>query len=338
MKKVIQKIIRFFILSLITLSMSLGSSNQARAQQMIDSSQIYIHSEKVSFKSQFIQKAAAIFGAKNIIENKIRKNNVDQKPAKLSKSIKKNLDVTETTKKRRQTWTLKPRNKASEKVILYLHGGAYYWNISKYNWSFAETLMKETNATIVMPDYPLAPDATCDQVYEFVGEIYEELIARHSPENIILMGESAGGGLALGYSMFLREEKKHQPSQLILLAPWLDVSMSNPGILAVDEKDKILGIKGLQMAGIGYAGQTKLDNYKVSPIYGDLADLPQLSIFVGTHDLLLADARKLKENAETSGVSINYFEYPKMFHVWILLNKLKEAQVATAQIISLIND
>ena len=152
------------------------------------------------------------------------------------------------------------------------------------------------------------------------------------------MGESAGGGLALGFSMFLRNENKNQPSQLILLAPWLDVSMNNPDILAVDKKDKILGIKGLQMAGIGYAGQTKLDNYKVSPIYGGLADLPQISIFVGTHDLLLADARKLKENADKSGVSINYFEYPKMFHVWILLNKLKEAQVATSQIISLIND
>ena len=219
-----------------------------------------------------------------------------------------------------------------------MHGGAYYWNISKYNWSFAEKLIQETNATVVMPDYPLAPAANCDQVYEFVAEIYEELITRHHPENIILMGESAGGGLALGFSMFLRNENKNQPSQLILLAPWLDVSMNNPDILAVDKKDKILGIKGLQRAGIGYAGQTKLDNYKVSPIYGGLADLPQISIFVGTHDLLLADARKLKENADKSGVSINYLEYPKMFHVWILLNKLKEAQVATSQIISLIND
>lgn len=269
---------------------------------------------------------------------KIRKNKVNQKPAKIPKSIQKNFDIIEASKKGRSIWTLKPKENVSEKVILYLHGGAYYWNISKYNWSFSETIINKTNATIVMPDYPLAPDATCDQVYEFVGEIYNELITKYSPENIILMGESAGGGLALGFAMALEEEDKPQPKQLILLAPWLDVSMSNPDILTVDEKDKILGIKGLQLAGVGYAGQLKLDNYKVSPIYGNLTGLPKLSIFVGTHDILIADAKKLKNKAEKSNFSLNYFEYPKMFHVWILSQKLKEAEFAISQITSLINN
>ena len=327
-----------FTLSLIVLSISISFSSTVNGQQMTDSSKTYIHSEKVSFKSQFIQKMAGLFGVKKIIEKKIRKSKVDQGPAKISKSIQKNLDIIETSKKGRQIWTLKPKENVSEKVILYLHGGAYYWNISKYNWSFAETIINNTNATIVLPDYPLAPSTTCNLVYEYVGEIYNELIEKYGPENIILMGESAGGGLALGFAMSLQEENKPQPEQLILLAPWLDVSMSNPDILAVDKKDKILGIKGLQLAGKGYAGQLESDNYKVSPIHGDLVGLPKLSIFVGTHDILIADARKLKDKAKKSDFSINYFEYPKMFHVWILLQKLKEAQFAISQITSLINE
>lgn len=150
------------------------------------------------------------------------------------------------------------------------------------------------------------------------------------------MGESAGGGLALGYAMSLRDEKKLQPNQLILLAPWLDVTMSNPDILEIDKNDKILGIKGLQMAGKSYAGQLETDNYKVSPIYGELSDLPKISIFVGTHDLFVADSRKLKNKAISLDIPMNFFEYPKMFHVWILANKLKEAKFAMDQIKSLV--
>lgn len=329
---------RNLTLSLIILSINISFSLVVNAQQMTDSSKTYIHSEKVSFKSQFFQKMAGLFGVKKIIEKKIRKNKLDQGPAKVSKSVQKNFNIVETSKKGRQIWTVKPTEKVSEKVILYLHGGAYYWNISKYNWSFAETIINNTNATIVMPDYPLAPIATCDQVYSYLSDLYSELVVKHGSENIILMGESAGGGLALGFAMSLQEENKPQPEQVILLAPWLDVTMSNPDIITVDKKDKILGIKGLQLAGKGYAGENEMSNYKVSPINGDLTNLTKISLFVGTHDLFVADSRKLRDNARSLGVTMKYYEYPKMFHVWILVNKLKEAKEARKQIISLILD
>lgn len=328
---------RNFTLSLIILSITISFSTLANGQQMTDSSITYIHAEKVSFKSQFFQKMAGLFGVKKIIEKNIRKDKFDQEPAKISKSLRKHFDVVENSKKGRQIWTVKPKEKVSEKVILYLHGGAYYGNISKYSWQFAETLINNTNATFVMPDYPLAPAATCDEVYTYISAIYSELVEKHGAENIILMGDSAGGGLALGFAMFLQEGKKPQPEQLILLAPWLDVTMSNPDILAIDQNDKILGIKGLQLAGEGYAGQLELDDYKVSPIHGDLTGLPKISIFVGTHDILCADARKFKSKAQASNLALNYFEYPKMFHIWILLQNLKEAESAIAQITSLIN-
>lgn len=306
------------------------------AQQIMDSTQLYTHNQKASFKSQFFQKVASVFGVKKIIEKTVTKNKYNQDVAPIPKSLRKKFDITHTTIKERSVWTIKPQKDASEKVILYLHGGVYYANISKYNWAFTEELLEKTAATVIVPDYPLAPDAKCDEVYNYLDLLYEDLIIKYPPKNMIFMGESAGGGLALGYAMSLRDEKKPQPNQLILLAPWLDVTMSNPDILEIDENDKILGIKGLQMAGKSYAGQLETDNYKVSPIYGELSDLPKISIFVGTHDLFVADSRKLKNKAISLDIPINYYEYPKMFHVWILANKLKEAKFAMDQIKSLV--
>ena len=256
------------------------------AQQKIDLSTNYIHSEKASFKSKFFQKAAAIFNAKKLIEKKIITKKYNQNVAPIPKSLQNNFKTTVDTIKGRKFWTLKPKQNGSEKIILYLHGGAYYWNISKHNWTFAERLLEKTNATLVIPDYPLAPHSTFEEAYEYLDELYEALISKHSPENIIIMGESAGGGLALGYTMLLRNNKRPQPNQLILMAPWLDVTMSNPEILKVDKKDKILGIKGLQLAGKGYAGVNEMSNYKVSPINGNLTNLIKISLFVGTLSLI----------------------------------------------------
>jgi acetyl esterase/lipase len=304
------------------------------AQQ--EKSSVYIHKESPSFKSQLFQKISSIFGAKKLIEKNILKNKINQKPAPIPKSIQNNYTVEELIVESRKVWILSPKKKHSKKAVLYLHGGAYYWGISKYNWSFAEELLKQTNTTLIIPDYPLAPNSTCENVYEFMEALYNELTLKYSSSSISIIGESAGGGLSLGFSMFLRDKNKPQPKQLILLAPWLDVTMSNPDILTIDKKDKILGIEGLKLAGKGYAGNLESTNYMVSPINGSLKELPQISLFIGTHDLFLADSRKLKEQANMEKVSLKYFEYPKMFHVWILLKNLKEATHAQQQITTLL--
>jgi len=120
------------------------------------------------------------------------------------KSLLKNYDVKESIVNNRKFWTIKPKNNASDKVILYLHGGAYVGTIKKYHWNFAEELLLKTNATIVLPDYPLAPGSSCENAIEFVGQVYQELLKKHSSGNIVLIGDSSGGGLALGFAMHLR--------------------------------------------------------------------------------------------------------------------------------------
>lgn len=318
----------------------MSSSSAAHAQHMTDTPTTYIHSEKASFTSKMIQNMSSLFGVKKggDILKKVNQSTSTEEPTPAPKFMHKKYDIKESTINNRKVWTIKPKEKVSDKVILYLHGGVYVGTIKKYHWKFVEDLILKTNATIVVPDYPLAPSSNCENAIDLVGQVYQELLKDHSPENIDLMGDSSGGGLALGFAMYLSKKKKPQPNQIILLFPWLDVTMSNEAILEIDKKDKLLGIEPLQIAGKAFAGELDLKDYRISPIYGDFSGLAKISVFVGTHDLLVADCRKLKRISKTSNVSVNYFEYPKMFHGWVLLTSMKEGKVALKQISTLINN
>jgi acetyl esterase/lipase len=315
------------------------SSHVTNGQTKMDSSITYIHSEKASFTSKMIQSMSSLFGVKKG-GDMIKKSNQSKStevPTPVPTSMCKKYDIQESIINNRKVWTIKPKEKGSDKVVLYLHGGAYVSTIKKYHWKFVEELILKTNATIVIPDYPLAPSSNCENAIDFVGQLYQELLKKYTSENIDLMGDSSGGGLALGFAMQLSKENKPQPHQIILLFPWLDVTMSNKDILEIDKKDKILGIEPLQIAGKAFAGELDLKDYRVSPIYGDFSGLGKISVFVGTHDLFVADCRKLKSLAKTSNISMNYFEYPKMFHGWVLAS-MQESKVAKNQISSLIKN
>jgi len=308
-----------------------------KGQSQSDTSITYIHNKPASFKSQFLQTLMTIVGKKHGIEKNMNTHKFSSEAQEPPKSLLNNFSVQVDEINRRKVWTFKHIGNASQKVILYIHGGGYISNLTKYDWKFIQALLIETRSTIVVPDYPLAPGSNYRDVYEYYDTLYNKLLSQSSHQNIIFMGNSAGGGFALGFAQKLRNENKSQPSQLILNSPWLDITMSNPDIMEIDKKDKLLGIKGLKMAGQAYAAELDPKDYKVSPIYGDFSDLGQISIFIGTHDMFLADSRKLKEMMKKQNTPINYFEYPKMFHVWVAVTNLKESQHAINQIAALVN-
>lgn len=305
-------------------------------QLKTDTSNTYIHNKPISFKANFLQTLMSIIGIKNKLEKQMIKGKFAHESAPIPKSLQHNFDVEITEINARKTWTIKPKQYVSEKVILFIHGGAYINNLLKFHWYFIEKLLHKTNATIIIPDYPLAPKSDANDTYTYIETIYNDLLVDVTSDDLIFIGDSAGGGFALGFAQKLRNENKKQPSQLILISPWLDITMRNPEISKVDKKDKMLGIKGLQLAGKSYAGDIDPSDFKVSPIYGDLSGLNKISLFIGTHDVLLADARKLKQLMDQEHIPISYFEYPKMFHDWIILTGLKESKHALAQISLLI--
>lgn len=165
--------------------------------------------------------------------------------------------------------------------------------------------------------------------------LYQDLLLKTRPEDLILMGDSAGGGFALALAQKMSDEQVSQPKHIILLSPWLDISLTNPAIKEIEPSDSFLGVEGLQLAGKAFAGGTNPDYYLLSPINGTLEGLGKISLFIGSKEILAADARKLKALAESKGIGINYFEYEDMLHVWMLLN-FPESKKARQQIFDLI--
>ncbi len=287
--------------------------------------------------NSIIQSMLSLFRFKQRMKMKMIHNRFNQEPANPTESLRRKFDVREHNLRNRKVWFIAPIVNQSNLVVIFFHGGAYMGNVTKNHWNLIEQLITRTNATFVVPDYPLAPLATYKETYAFVDDLYEDLIKTNADKQFILSGDSSGGGLALGFALKLKNEHQKQPVHVMLFSAWLDISMSNPAIQSYDKQDKILSIEGLKSAAQKYAGNLDQHAYLVSPIYGDFAGMCKISVFIGTNDLLYADNLKLRQILEEQNLPFNYFEYPEMFHDWIIITGLKESQHAINQAAEIIN-
>jgi acetyl esterase/lipase len=246
--------------------------------------------------------------------------------------------VEKTQLQGRNIFTLRPTAEHNAaRHVLYLHGGAYVQGLTLAHWYFLSEIIKGTGTTITVPDYPLAPGATYRESFALVETLYQQLITTCLPSNIVLMGDSAGGGFALALAQKLKADNVPVPGKIILLSPWLDISLKNPAIDLIDPHDPFLDRISLQKAGKLYAGGTSPDHYQLSPINGKLEGLGRIAVFAGSNEILTADARKLKAMTPVKGTELDYYEYPGMVHTWMLLT-FPESKKARRHIIDLIRD
>lgn len=252
-------------------------------------------------------------------------------PTKLQQKYK----ITKVDSYLLDTYLLKSPSKSDTRQILYLPGGGYVEQPLMWHWRFLYNLSQKLNGTITVPIYPKAPNHQYDEVFEKVLPIYKDLLTKTSPENIVIMGDSAGGGLSLALSQLLLKEGLPQPGNIVLLSPWLDITLSHPEIESMKKNEPMLNLKLLIESGKTYAGDTDRSNYLLSPINGPLKELGKITLFIGTHEFFLPDARKFKKLAEQERIDINYFEYPKMNHVFPVL-PIPEAKRAMQQIVDIL--
>lgn len=189
---------------------------------------------------------------------------------------------------------------AYDHVIFYIHGGYYVYQMGNEQTTLMNRLTRQTNSLAVIPMYPLAPFHTAESGHELMLKLYEQVCSENPDKKIILMGDSAGGGYSLALAENLAQRDLEQPDELILLSPWVDVTMSNPDIAEYTDADPMLTVTMGKMSGEAWAGSLSTDNWLVSPIYGDLLQLKNVSIFVGTRELFYPDDtllyEKLKDN------------------------------------------
>ncbi|OCC05685.1 hypothetical protein BA190_06960 [Labrys sp. WJW] len=220
--------------------------------------------------------------------------------------------------------------------LIYLHGGAYSFAISFLHWRFLEDLIRRTGCSVTVPFYPLAPENDHRDVLASALAHYTDLCARVAPERVAVMGDSAGGGLALALAQALVAAGHPQPGQVVLLSPWLDLTMDDPATLAHRPHDPVITPEAARAAARLYAGDLPLDDPGISPLYGEMRGLAPVAIMTGTADLLNPEAHRLVQRLEAAGQPVELLEQAGMVHAWMLL-PLPEAIQARRQIGDLLN-
>ncbi len=172
-------------------------------------------------------------------------------------------------------------------ALIFLHGGAYLFPLVDGQWGIVEGLIDRTGLPVIIPDYPLAPEHTAAEAFDFVQPIIDEAQAEFG--RVVIFGDSAGGGLALSLAMQRRDAGKRQVDGLVLYAPWVDVTMTNPAIEDVQGRDKILARARTGVGGRAWAGDLDPADWRVSPLFGDPSGLPPMRIFQGDADILGPD-------------------------------------------------
>ncbi|WP_303290534.1 alpha/beta hydrolase [Marinobacter sp. SS5-14b] len=199
-------------------------------------------------------------------------------------------------------------------TLVYLHGGGYIIGSAATHKGIAGHLAKLSGCEVIIPDYRLAPEHPYPAAADDAESVYLALISQgKAAENIAVAGDSAGGGLSLALAMRLRAHGHPLPSSITCFSPWTDLTEQH---LYSPECEPVLHASWTQNAARMYAGDTPLTNPLISPVFGDLTDLPPLLIQVGSQEILLNDATRLAEIAKRDGVATTLEIYNNLWHVF----------------------
>ncbi len=292
-----------------------------------------------SFMSKFAAFAIKSSGRKRLyanpekrqkyIDNLVKKN---EKPFILPPYAYKSKVKTE----KHSSVELVTFNKGRNKKIIYLHGGAFCEPPLLPHFMFCDRVSANTDYEIILPVYKKAPAHTFEETFEFLDEFYRRLLNSTKSEDIVFMGDSSGGGLALSFCQYLKKQALPQPKRMILLSPWVDVSMDTPFSREIDRVDPNLQYDFLKTAGKNWAGKTDVHDYRVSPIYGDLTSLAPMTVYYGTSENIIVDAHIFKEKCLKANAEIDWHEAEGMNHVFVIY-PIPEANRAQKEIIALLN-
>ncbi|MEM9075742.1 MAG: alpha/beta hydrolase [Bacteroidota bacterium] len=243
--------------------------------------------------------------------------------------------VTFKVRKTRVT-EIKPKAK-SEKLLIYIHGGAFVSGPSEHHWNSIKKIAKKTDYTIWMCDYPKAPEHIITEISQNIDMIFQEALQHFSSNKITLMGDSVGGTLCITLVQRAIEKNLEIPLRLVLISPVVDATMSNPEIEEIDIDDPMLSKTGVLSAKIMCAGTTSLKNPAISPIYGSFEKFPTTMLYLAENDITYPDQRRMVKRMLVASVQVKVNIGKEMPHIWPLLPVMKESKVSMKEIIRELN-
>ena len=213
-----------------------------------------------------------------------------------------------------------PENTAADATLLYLHGGGYI-GMSPRTHRAITCAFALRGFRVFAADYRLAPEHQFPAALDDAAAVWRALRAQVEGP-IFLAGDSAGGGLCVALLLNARDHGEKTPAAACLFSPWTDLAGTGASLKTNRRRDPMLVADGMQSVAAAYAGAADPRTPLISPIYGDLAGLPPLLIFVGDSEILLDDARRLAERARAAGVVVDLRVHPDVPHAWPFLNAI----------------
>ena len=227
---------------------------------------------------------------------------------------------------------------SQQKVMLYLHGGAYSICAPQTHRSLTASLAKKTQAKVFVPDYKLAPEHPFPAGIEDCLSSYQWLLEQgYLANNIVIAGDSAGAGLAMATVQRIRQIKIAQPAAVILISPWSDLTLSDAHNVS-DNIDPLLRWSNLRAGVKAYLQGQDPKNPLASAAFANFSNLPPILVQVGSEEILLNDAKKLQQQAQKYQASLELTIYQGGWHVFQLQAGLLEiSDLAIEEIDGFIN-
>ena len=230
------------------------------------------------------------------------------------------------------TW----KDSTSRWVVLHLHGGGYVGAMRKHYKQMAG-LYSEVGggATVITVDYRVAPEHTFPAALEDALAAYEWILDQgYSHDQIIIAGDSAGGGLAMALVHTLKASWRKLPAGIVAMSPWTDVTCSGNSYKDNFEIDPVFGNERSELVFENpYVGDADPRDPRISPLFGDFYGFPPMLIQVGTDEMLLSDSISVAEKAKSAGVKVRLSVYNGMFHVFQMAGTIMdESKQAWAEV------
>jgi acetyl esterase/lipase len=217
------------------------------------------------------------------------------------------------------------------KVLLHLHGGGYAIGSIKCYRHLVSRFAVAAGVTAYHLDYRLAPEHPFPAALDDATAVYKQLLKSGvAPEDIVVSGDSAGGGLATALLLKAREDKLPQPAGLYLLSPWLDMATTGPSYDKFGAHDLIVSRDEIRRLATAYLGGQP-DNAFTSPVHADPTGLPPTLIQVSGEEVLLSDSLSFAGRAAMAGVDVRLHVWPEMPHDWPLFHAFIRAGVAAIE-------
>lgn len=236
-------------------------------------------------------------------------------------------------------------NLRTDKIILQLHGGGYIGAMRNAYRMFAGLYNEVSRGMSVLTiDYRVAPEYPYPAALEDAYAAYQWILEQgYFAEQIILAGDSAGGGLAMALCHYLKDLGQQLPGGIIAMSPWTDLTASGESYDTNYERDPLFGkTRDSLLYNKDYVGENDPMNAYISPLFGDFRGFPPMLIQVGSYEMLLSDSVSVAAKAREQGVKVRLSIYDGMFHIFQMAAKMlpesKRAWVEIGKFISVLTN